>query len=692
MKDKLISILLNPFLIAIVISFAIIYSLPDFFRKYSIEIVSEGLLGKNYKLFSFCDLNNNGISEKIGFKDNITGNAAVKVILDNRIIIDQWNLYGKFPHNNFEPCYHDLNNDGFKEIIIITQKEDSAFINIIEPLNKNGIQLKRFICTINKQNNNVDFSSSKIHVADLDLDGSEEIIFSINAGFSISPRKIFVLDLLKDTIYSSKHVGNKSDISHVTDITGDGYPEILLATNSAGNFSDTSISQFDDYSSWVIILDKKLEFIFKPIEFPSSFSSIYLIPIINSKYSKIAVLLNTREKSIIPDKLMLINSSGYTEKTMDLDAGSYCLYLVSSDNSESNQIILYNCKSGLFELLSLNFEIIGSYDGLANSKLIIEDLGSDKNAEFIFNSNNSSLTTVFNTETKKMIEFELTNTTNGLLHTSIIVDSTTSKRLFIQKDNRWFTIKYFKNPLFWLKIPFFFGIFTVILFLEYLIIKGQKIKDKRERVIKNQIIELQIKTIKNQVDPHFVFNAINTISEMMLMDNKIEADKFICNFSDLMRKTLKNSDKITCSLQDELDYNETFIQLQKIRYDNCFDYIIETDKNLNLQFEIPKHVLFTYVENAIKHGLSLKKKNGLLKICVVNKNNQLILSIEDNGNGLEKSKTSKPTSTGNGLLIMEKIYNLYAKIHKKKITHKLIELFDNKNKPVGIKVEIKISL
>ena len=138
MKDRLISILLNPFFIAISISFAIILFLPNFFKKYKVEIINEGLLEKNYKLFSFCDLNSNGISEKIVFKENISGNAAVKVIIDNRVILDQWNLYGKFPHDNFEPCFHDLDNNGFKEIIVITQKEDSAFINIIESTPKSN--------------------------------------------------------------------------------------------------------------------------------------------------------------------------------------------------------------------------------------------------------------------------------------------------------------------------------------------------------------------------------------------------------------------------------------------------------------------------------------------------------------------------------------------------------------------------
>ena len=102
---------------------------------------------------------------------------------------------------------------------------------------------------------------------------------------------------------------------------------------------------------------------------------------------------------------------------------------------------------------------------------------------------------------------------------------------------------------------------------------------------------MQLKTIKNQVDPHFVFNAINTISEMTLMDNKLEADKFITRFSGFMRETLNHSDKIVTSLKEEIDYTENFIKLQQIRYNYSFDLEINIDKTINQDTKVPKHVL-----------------------------------------------------------------------------------------------------
>jgi len=689
MKDRLNSILLNPFVISIAISFAIIVLLPDYFMKYKIEIVEKGLMRKGYNFFSFCDLNNDGVNEMIIFKENILGNAALVIYKKHEVIQDQWNLQGRFPLKIFKPGYSDLNNNGFKEIYFITQRKDSVFLNIVEPFQNNN-QIEKFICTVRRKNSSVDFSPSEIHFEDMNLDGHKEVVFSINAGFSILPRKIYIVDLSKDTIYSSKHIGNKSAISRIDDINGDKFPEILLTTISAGNFSDTAISNYDDYSSWLIILNNKLEFFFDPIEFPSSFSSLQIIPLkANSNCKNIAVLLNTRKNSEIPDRLMIINHLGEIKSKVDLEAGSYQLY---TNNIETNQIILFNYETGSLKILSNDLNINSTHDCLPNSNLLIEDLNFDGNIEFIFTSYISSSVAIYNSAFEKPIIFELTNSTKELIHYNLVKNNMESTGIFIQNNKKWCVINYNYDSHYWLKAPFYIGIFFFVLFLEYLIIKGQKNRDKKKKAIENQISELQIKTIKNQVDPHFVFNAINTISEMMLTDDKIEADKFICNFSDLMRKMLQNSDRISHSIKDELDYIENFIILQKIRYNNCFKYEIQIAKEINLQTEIPKHVLYTYVENAIKHGLSVKKNNGLLKIDVDIQNNYLTLSIEDNGNGIEKSDNLKPASTGNGLLIMEKIYSLYSKIHKKKITHEIIELFNYKNKPIGIKVEIKISI
>ncbi len=223
-----------------------------------------------------------------------------------------------------------------------------------------------------------------------------------------------------------------------------------------------------------------------------------------------------------------------------------------------------------------------------------------------------------------------------------------------------------------------------------LIIKGQNIRIEKKLVIEKEIAELQIKTIKNQVDPHFVFNAINTISGLILTDRKLEADEFICNFSEFMRGTLNNSNKITCTIQKEIAFVEKYIQLQQVRFNKCFEYKITIDKKVNLSEMIPKHVLYSYVENAIKHGVCTKQ-NGLLKISIEFINNNLVLCIEDNGGGFDAIKRTKKNSTGNGMLIMEEMYSLYAKLYKKRINHKIEEILNDEKVAIGVRVSVFIT-
>ena len=137
-------------------------------------------------------------------------------------------------------------------------------------------------------------------------------------------------------------------------------------------------------------------------------------------------------------------------------------------------------------------------------------------------------------------------------------------------------------------------------------------------------------------------------------------------------------------------YVKKYIALQQVRFNNQLNYQLKIENSVNLKSQVPKHILYTYIENAIKHGLT-NTNNLLIKIGVENKKNALVLRVEDNGGGFNATNNTKINSTGNGLLIMEKIYNLYARLYKKKIVHSIIEIVSKNNKIVGVKVEIKIS-
>jgi LytS/YehU family sensor histidine kinase len=177
---------------------------------------------------------------------------------------------------------------------------------------------------------------------------------------------------------------------------------------------------------------------------------------------------------------------------------------------------------------------------------------------------------------------------------------------------------------------------------------------------------------------------------MTLTDDKLEADRFISKFSKLMRETLQKSDKITTTLQEEIDYVENYIQLQQIRFNNGFNYQLKKGLNVDYRMQVPNHVIYTYVENAIKHGLSGHSEDNLsINICPIPEGISIL--IENNGGGIDTSSVRKKNSTGNGMKIMEKMYTLYEKLYHKKITHQMTEIKDKEGNITGVSIKVIIS-
>ena len=231
-------------------------------------------------------------------------------------------------------------------------------------------------------------------------------------------------------------------------------------------------------------------------------------------------------------------------------------------------------------------------------------------------------------------------------------------------------------------------IYLIILSTIFLILKTQKIRDRKRKKLEEEIASLQIKSIKNQVDPHFVFNAVNTMSAMMMEGESDEAELFVSRFSDFMRKTLKNSDTITTSLQEEINYVEDYIKLQLIRFDYIFSYQIEIDSKVDLKKQVPKHVLYTYVENAIKHGLAGCEGNGILQLKISKYGRKLVLEIT---NSIPANYTTdEKLSTGSGLKIMDQIYFLFNKVYKTKIIHRISNEINSNGRITGKKVTVEI--
>ncbi len=158
----------------------------------------------------------------------------------------------------------------------------------------------------------------------------------------------------------------------------------------------------------------------------------------------------------------------------------------------------------------------------------------------------------------------------------------------------------------------------------------------------NQISKLKIIALKSQMNPHFLFNCLNSINSFVIQNKVEEASNFITKFSSLIRKVLQTTNEDTISLSNELQILAIYVKLEQIRLKNSFTYKVIVDENINTEtLKVVPLFLQPFIENAIWHGLSLKQ--GYKNIYVrIKKHDDLIhIHIVDNGIGIEASKKDK---------------------------------------------------
>jgi hypothetical protein len=220
----------------------------------------------------------------------------------------------------------------------------------------------------------------------------------------------------------------------------------------------------------------------------------------------------------------------------------------------------------------------------------------------------------------------------------------------------------------------------------------KQIRNKAE--LKNQLQELESNALKAQMNPHFIFNAMNSIQSLIINNRTDEAGKYISKFAKLMRHVLENADANLISIEKELYSIKLYIELEKLRMNVDLVYTEEIDKQLEIHLEkIPALILQPFVENALWHGLSKKKGNKKLTIRITAEQNMIICEIIDNGVGrsiavdhydqLPEGHLSRATNiTGQRLLN----YNKTPGIKPIEIT----DLADAQNNPAGTSVVIRI--
>jgi hypothetical protein len=175
--------------------------------------------------------------------------------------------------------------------------------------------------------------------------------------------------------------------------------------------------------------------------------------------------------------------------------------------------------------------------------------------------------------------------------------------------------------------------FIIVLFLN--LAQKKKITSELQRKEK---INLQLKSIRSQLNPHFIFNSISSIQGLINKNEIDNANKYLNEFAGLMRSTLNGSDKENNNLVSEIKTLESYLQLEQLRF--YFNYSVESLLN-NSEIEIPSLLLQPIVENAVKHGVSALQEKGVINIFIEKKGNDMIINIIDNGKGFDANALTK---------------------------------------------------
>lgn len=215
-------------------------------------------------------------------------------------------------------------------------------------------------------------------------------------------------------------------------------------------------------------------------------------------------------------------------------------------------------------------------------------------------------------------------------------------------------------------------------------------KEKEKNLLVNHAYEQDIKVLKAQMNPHFIFNALNSIQQFILLQENEKAQSYLSKFSKLLRKILVSNTGESISLRDEIEILIGYLEIESLRFNNVFTYEVKvSDRLKDIKVSIPSFLIQPFVENAIWHGL-LPKANDRMLIISFDKVNEdtLTCTIDDNGVGRNNKAASEVKETNKSLAIdlVKQRLKLMSTLYKQTYSLEIIDKKDAAGQSQGTKV------
>ncbi len=643
-----------------------------------------------HQSYWYEDLESDLKKEKLCVGYNPDSTVNLYIVNDEDELLGQFNLeYPQAkPYSYKGPVSHDINGDGIKEIILLTQNGDSLFINAFDYRHLEVVLESRFITVIGGFNQKKDYNAHWLGWFDVNDDKVEELYFSISAGFALFPRRIFRYDFINDSLLCSANTG-------AAFLTGEVFPNnssfnLMVSSAASSNTAASYPYPYHDTCCWIFNFNKDLELISHPIplgSYPSNATPIIKIAgrafCIYSAYnqSKVrSIILEISPEGKIVDSLAIPNISIVPSK------GLPCFedILFTYSRFDVNENIAY----GTDPLIKLPVSKVRFLKG--SIPQFQEDLDLDGKLE----------TMLYNRETISYIFYPDGQFTKGLVITPLKLENSfiTAKYYpWLKKGEIAFSSSteseiytYSSNPNYKFRVLIWFMIYCLSVTFVLAVMYLQRKRMESQHKLEQEVADLNLQNLRNQLDPHFTFNALNSVGNAIYQEDKDKAYDLFQRFIRMIRSSLLDSQHVFRSLDEEIQFTIDYLEFQKTRFRDRFDYSIFLDPELNPKInEIPKMLIQGFAENAVKHAFNGIDYKGKISISLLKEDHGYKVLIEDNGIGIAHSKMLGTTSgTQKGEQIIRDQIKQINKLYQRKITIKVTDKADLDGLATGTRVEI----
>ena len=204
--------------------------------------------------------------------------------------------------------------------------------------------------------------------------------------------------------------------------------------------------------------------------------------------------------------------------------------------------------------------------------------------------------------------------------------------------------------------------------------------------------ELQIKAIRLKAIPHFHANVLASIEYFLMNNSSEEASRYLKMYSDFTNMTLSDIDRPARSINEEIDYIRLYLELERLRLGDRLKYDITVEDDVERLTLLPTMLLYTYCQNAVKHGIGNKPGGGHIDIHIRKENEDVVVEVKDNGVGRAEAARLNRNSTKQGLLLLNEQIDLCNQTNRRPIRQKVTDLYDADGRPAGTSFEMVVPM